>query len=69
MAEEKRLTGQVVLSPERVRREMHESQRALQQERREGEEQEQQAQVSATAQAAVEDGISKVRQLVRWSLG
>ena len=60
MEEVKRLTGQVVQSPERVRREMHESQRALQQERRDGEKQEEAAQVSATALQAVEDGVSKV---------
>jgi len=61
-AEQKKLQGQVVQSPERVRREMLESQRALQSERREGEVAEQAA-LSATAAAkAVSEAVLKVNE-------
>lgn len=63
--EEKNLRGQVVQSPTRVRRAMEESQRTLQQERREGEEQEQAAQMSATAVLATEDAVNKINDTVR----
>ena len=60
LGEIKKLQGQVVHSPERVRREMHESQRALQQERREGEAAEAAALVATTAAKAASDAVSKV---------
>ena len=61
LAEVKKLQAQVVHSPERVRREMHESQRALQQERRDGEAAEAAALVARTAAKAVVDACGKVQ--------
>lgn len=60
LAEVSKLQSQVVHSPERVRREMHESQRALQQERRDGEAAEAAALVAQTAAKAVVDACGKV---------
>ena len=59
-AEVNKLQSQVVHSPERVRREMHESQRALQQERREGEAAEQAALVASTAAKVLGEAISRI---------
>jgi len=61
-AEIRKLQSQVVHSPERVRREMHESQRALQQERREGEAAEQAALVATTATKVVDEANLKVQE-------
>jgi len=61
-AEIRKLQSQVVHSPERVRREMHESQRALQQERREGEAAEQAALVATTATKVVDEANLKVKE-------
>lgn len=60
-SEKSKLESQVVHSPERVRREMHESQRALQQERREGETAEQAALVATASAKVVEDAIEVVQ--------
>jgi len=60
LAEVKKLQSQVVQSPERVRREMHESQRALQQERREGEAAEAAALVATNAAKIAVEGHAKV---------
>ena len=60
VAEVAKCQGQVVQSPERVRREMHESQRALASERREGEAAEAAALVASTAARAVQNAVSKV---------
>lgn len=60
LADVQKLQAQVVHSPARVRREMHESQRALQQERRDGEAAEAAALVARTAAKAVVDACGKV---------
>lgn len=62
LAELKKLQSQVVQSPERVRREMHESQRALQQERREGEAAEAASLVASNAAKITTDAVSKVNE-------
>mmetsp|Transcript_61446 Transcript_61446/g.139091 ORF Transcript_61446/g.139091 Transcript_61446/m.139091 type:complete len:502 (-) Transcript_61446:292-1797(-) len=62
VAETKKLQSQVVHSPERVRREMHESQRALVSERRDGEAAEQAALAASQAAKVCEDGVAKVHE-------